>query len=732
MINDKKALQNSLSSSLPKKLSLLNSSTSSCSSGYYWIVDTGGWTVKHGLVYVDVTSSVPTEPNHDESSSSSSSRIHVTPNATGQLPHQITTWIGHDLQTCVKNQSLLRISRPMERGYYTDFQTQIIIWQHILQTTVYRIIKHKPMMKDDDLDACYILNFHPPLSVLEDIQKKTKIKTENTISTLAHSNKLFAPSSSSHHPDTVTQSISTHSSTMILLSKPFVPRCLLQYEDEIWLDNFHFKCLIRRLSASCSAYKYLHTQQHQQQNIDENKSTVSNNNNNNNNYYYYNTPCWISDETGCCCIIESGFSLTHIIPTFQTFAMVCLHIIFLVLFDSICQKREIFFSNLYIYIFVSKAKAIRRINIGGKHLTNLLKEIISYRHWNMMDEFTIVNQVKESLCFFHVQSDGEEEGKYKTMDELLEYARKTKPMIGTRWFDREFVLPDFVHTFQGTVQLPRALIKQQQQQQVNESTTIMKTVVGEEKNTVEKVVEEEKNSLKIKEKKRTKKQKVSNSKNDINDDITSDIKARENGEKREDTKYNMDDDDNHDEEEDMDSEDESEEVIRRRILERKEEEKRMLQLQKEEQQILPMSVERFTVPEILFRPSDAGISQLGLAEAIVQSIQACDPIYHAAMYHNIVLTGGNVLIPHFKERLEVELRSLVPSKYMIRIYLPEDPISYAWDGAKEWIQSGSMTDYACLDRQTWEEMKRQQRDWDSTWKKANTKNMPKDSSFILI
>jgi len=39
------------------------------------------------------------------------------------------------------------------------------------------------------------------------------------------------------------------------------------------------------------------------------------------------------------------------------------------------------------------------VNIGGKILTNYLKELLSYRQWNMMDEFRMMDQVKEDLCF---------------------------------------------------------------------------------------------------------------------------------------------------------------------------------------------------------------------------------------------------------------------------------------------------------------------------------------------
>jgi Actin len=42
---------------------------------------------------------------------------------------------------------------------------------------------------------------------------------------------------------------------------------------------------------------------------------------------------------------------------------------------------------------------VYRLDIGGKLLTNQLKELVSFRQWNMMDETYIVNQVKESSCY---------------------------------------------------------------------------------------------------------------------------------------------------------------------------------------------------------------------------------------------------------------------------------------------------------------------------------------------
>ena len=41
------------------------------------------------------------------------------------------------------------------------------------------------------------------------------------------------------------------------------------------------------------------------------------------------------------------------------------------------------------------ARGIRRLNLGGKALTNYLKELVSFRQWNMMDESVVIEDVKE-------------------------------------------------------------------------------------------------------------------------------------------------------------------------------------------------------------------------------------------------------------------------------------------------------------------------------------------------
>ena len=77
-----------------------------------------------------------------------------------------------------------------------------------------------------------------------------------------------------------------------------------------------------------------------------------------------------------CLVVDTGYSFTHIVPFFRGHAIL---------------------------------EGIRRINVGGKHLTNYLKEIISYRQLMVMDETYVINQVKEELCY--VSSDFENDMK---------------------------------------------------------------------------------------------------------------------------------------------------------------------------------------------------------------------------------------------------------------------------------------------------------------------------------
>lgn len=208
----------------------------------------------------------------------------------------------------------------------------------------------------------------------------------------------------------------------------------------------------------------------------------------------------------CCIVIDMGYSFTHIIP----------------------------------FIKGERVKqAIRRIDIGGKVLTNHLKEIISYRQLNVMDESYVINHVKEDTCFVSHNF-------YKDMA----IAKRCPP---ENTIVREYVLPDFTTIKRGFVREP----------------------------------------------------------------------GTENGK-------HVDD-----------------------------------------QQTLRLTNERFTIPELLFHPSDVGIHQMGIAEAIFEVCKLCSEKSLAHLLPNIVLIGGCAMFPGMAERLEMEVRALAPDYVNVSVTVPK-------------------------------------------------------------
>ncbi|KAG0242450.1 Actin- protein 6 [Actinomortierella wolfii] len=243
----------------------------------------------------------------------------------------------------------------------------------------------------------------------------------------------------------------------------------------------------------------------------------------------------------CAVVVDSGYSFTHVVPMWKGKPILV---------------------------------GIRRINVGGKLLTNHLKEIISFRSWNMMDETHLVNQ----------QSGG------------LKRRRK-----------------------------PTATSKKGKNSATTNGTTSKSE--GESKGR----------------------------------DKDGDVEMREDGGNNSDAverRHQSDDSDS-------DLSDDQYEYLP----------------PDEDDQVLVMNNERFTVPEILFHPSDVGMEQGGIPEAIVEAVSSCDPEIQGMLYANIVLIGGNARLPGYKKRIERELRQLAPTEYEIRVGMDsEDPVGYAWKG----------------------------------------------------
>ena len=90
--------------------------------------------------------------------------------------------------------------------------------------------------------------------------------------------------------------------------------------------------------------------------------------------------------------------------------------------------------------------------------------------------------------------------------------------------------------------------------------------------------------------------------------------------------------------------------------------------------------ERFTVPELLFNPTDIGLRQSGIAQLIMDSLSALPMGLWPGLLMNIICVGGNTNIVDFVHRLQVEVRALAPAELIVRTARLDDPICATWRG----------------------------------------------------
>lgn len=200
-----------------------------------------------------------------------------------------------------------------------------------------------------------------------------------------------------------------------------------------------------------------------------------------------------------CIVVDSGYSFTHVVP----------------------------------YVNGHKIKeGIRRIDVGGKLLTNHLKEIISYRQLHVMDETYVINQAKEDSCF--------------VSQNFAQDMERAKKHVSENPIVKDYVLPDYTTLKRGFLKDPDG---------------------------------------------------------------------------------------------------------------------------SSEHQTLRLNNERFAVPEILFHPSDVGIKQMGIPEAILNSMKSCEPETWPHLLANIILTGGNSKFPGFRDRVFKDVRSLTPAEFKVNVTL---------------------------------------------------------------
>ena len=119
---------------------------------------------------------------------------------------------------------------------------------------------------------------------------------------------------------------------------------------------------------------------------------------------------------------------------------------------------------------------------------------------------------------------------------------------------------------------------------------------------------------------------------------------------------------------------------------------------------LHLNVERIRVPEVVFQPAIAGLDQAGIIDI------AADMINHGMgklqdrnhILGDVFLTGGNTLFAGFEERLNRELRAVLPIDATMRLRHANDPLLDAWKGAAQWSNEPTFRQ-ALVTRQDYDE-----------------------------
>ncbi|XP_060557057.1 uncharacterized protein LOC132717551, partial [Ruditapes philippinarum] len=90
--------------------------------------------------------------------------------------------------------------------------------------------------------------------------------------------------------------------------------------------------------------------------------------------------------------------------------------------------------------------------------------------------------------------------------------------------------------------------------------------------------------------------------------------------------------------------------------------------------------ERFRCAEALFDHTLLGKEQFGFSNMVHESIMKCDIDLRRHYYVNIILSGGSTMFPGMKERVEQDLKRLVPLKNIVKVVAPPGRKYSVWIG----------------------------------------------------
>jgi actin-related protein 6 len=88
--------------------------------------------------------------------------------------------------------------------------------------------------------------------------------------------------------------------------------------------------------------------------------------------------------------------------------------------------------------------------------------------------------------------------------------------------------------------------------------------------------------------------------------------------------------------------------------------------------VITLNRERWLIPEVMFHPEIAGISECGVSEAAVRAIQAAPEKLRHLISRRIILCGGIAKTPGFVERFTEEVKANIPSTWKFQVMTEPD------------------------------------------------------------
>lgn len=90
--------------------------------------------------------------------------------------------------------------------------------------------------------------------------------------------------------------------------------------------------------------------------------------------------------------------------------------------------------------------------------------------------------------------------------------------------------------------------------------------------------------------------------------------------------------------------------------------------------------ERFRCPEVMFDQTIISGQSSGIHETLYESIKECDVEIHKDLYANIILSGGNTMLPGIADRIQKEITNISSPTMKIKVIAPPERKCSVWIG----------------------------------------------------